>query len=276
MPYAYSLKGKRQRLTEFRTGGINAAGGVPVDPRVIKHRSVVAAQMGCLGTSAGSHGAFSIGAWNTPVELITAASWNVIGAVGRHPSGHVEILADGYSTHKVMKSHYRFDITWHAAADRVQDYGVFAYKFSADSSVSEPAFPATLATGEVWLDMQSTAGWVWDKFGTSGLLNGTPRYPLAITVNVDIPNVSEIVWNMQTAALTSADKVQLKGNISDSSAVPPLEAFLHFVAFLVEKDGVPSTLTVNDIVVNVRCTQTVMCYKEVKSSDMIDEGDDDE
>ncbi len=263
--------GKRQRMTDFRVGDINAAGGPVRDERALIHRSVVATQFGSSATTAGDHGSFAINSWNHPLTLTgnTTFSLNSISP-NRHPSGHVQILADGYKAFQVLKTHYRFDIL-HGGAEHVGGEIIFAYKFSGAATTSgEPIFTAGLATTEVWLDMQASSGWVWTRIGTT--VGGNHRPSFAV-VNVNIPNVTEMVRKIQLDSGNTLDDEDLKGAILDSVSSPGALAFLHFVAFIIKKDAAPAALAVNEIWINVRCTQTVRVTKQFPTADLIDEGD---
>lgn len=188
---------KRSRQLAFRTGQINAAGGRPIDPRTIKHRSVVAAAWVTSATTAGDHMTFRVNNFNTPLEMANSLSFTTWSGVSddRHPSGHAELTADGYDTYRVLSTHYRFSVNFMGTTSEPTEDYVFAYKFDASSQVAVPAMPATIATGEMWLDLQASPGWVWRRF-SKGFGNNHP-YKAGGVINIDVPNVYKLVSTLR-------------------------------------------------------------------------------
>lgn len=216
--------------------------------------------------------AIAVNNFNTPVAFANNTTFGLSGtATGRHPSGHVQLLVDGYDTYEVLRSEYQFDVEWQGA-DRAGAYGVFAYKFGSLSvTTSEPIFTAGAVTNETWLDMQQSAGWVWKKFGT--VRNGDRK--TFFSHKIVIPNVRKLVRAIaepgDNLLITPGD---FRGALVDSAAGPLSTAFLHVVAFIATKANAPTQLLINDIVIDLRCKQTVRVWKNIATAEMIDEGDD--
>ncbi len=262
---------KRSRRLAFRTGNINAAGGKPIDPQVITHRSVVAAQFMTSGTTSGDHGVFQINAWNTPLLMVSNTAWTVpVGiSASRHPSGHVELLADGYNAFLVEKTHYRIDVAW-LGGSLADSNWIFAYKFDNEAQSALPIFTAGATTTETWLDIQASPGWIWKRFGCTP----TAQRKSYGTINIDIPNVVQQIYAHERALNTQFTIDDLKGLVLDATTAPTVVGLLHVCAFAIKKDGVVDALAAFDIMMNVRCTQTVKVWKNQESEEIIDAGDD--
>ncbi len=216
--------------------------------------------------------AMSVGNFNTPVAFANNTTFALSGtAAGRHPSGHIQLLQDGYDTYEVLRSEFKFDVQWQGA-DRTGAYAVFAYKFgSLAITTSEPIFTAGAVTNETWLDMQASARWVWKKFGTSA--DGDRK--TFFTHTIVIPNVRRLV----RAIAEPGDNLLIspgdfRAALGDDSVGPLSQAFLHVVAFIITKANAPTQLITNDIVIDLRCKQTVRLWKNIATAEMIDEGDD--
>ncbi len=82
-----------------------------------------------------------------------------------------------------------------------------------------------------------------------------------------------IKLNENTVAQFTMDDLQ--GAIADSAAVPAVVFALHFVVFLLDKDGDPEILVANDILMDVRCTQTIKMWKAQTSDEIVDMALDD-
>lgn len=189
---------KRSRMLAFRTGQINAAGGRPIDPRTIKHKAVVASQWVNSATTAGDHMTFRVNNFNTPLEMATTTTFALQStiSVGRHPSGHAELIQDGYDTYQVLSTHYEFTCNWMGAAtEPFEDY-IFAWKFDSDSQSTNPAFPATINTTEVWLDLQASPGWTWRRF--SKHLAGRSSWPSGGVIKINVPSVYQLIKRFRT------------------------------------------------------------------------------
>ncbi len=265
---------KRSRQIAFRTGQINAAGGRPIDPRTIKHRSVVASAWEPSATTAGDHMTFRVNNFNTPLEMATSTSFtNQSGISGvRHPSGHVELVQDGYDTYQVLSSHYRFYVQFAASTSEPDEDYVFAYKFDSDSQSAVPAFPATNATQEVWLDIQASPGWVWKRF--SKHYGGGQLLKSGGIINVDVPNVYDLIRSFRTGVVTQAEyPADYRGVLADSNAAPVAQCVLHICLFSINQQGAPRAHVTNDFFLTCRCTQTVLCNKLQDSTEIIDIGD---
>ncbi len=260
---------KRSRILTFRTGGVNAAGQKNREGGTFIHQSVVSTRMGSSTLTSGDHGVFGIGSFNTPVFLRSNTTFGLNGvAVGRHPNGHQALIVDGYDVAKVLSSSYKFDIEW-CGTDRLDSFGIFAYKFGHDLSSSEPIFTAGAVTNETYLDMKTTPGWVMRRFDTNSRLKN--RH---ITVNVPIPSVPKLTRQLDLAFDTSMAEGDMSQAILDSTAGPVDEAYLHFVAFHITSDSTPTALAANDIVIDITCKQRTRVWKRIAANDMIDEVDD--
>ncbi len=261
-------------LSKFRSGNINAAGGKPIVEAYKSYKCVTAARFGNNNTAgeAGMHVAFELGNYNTPLTF--AGESGTLVAVGltmdRHPSGHVEVLARGYNRYRVMRSHFLIDVSYHGADQVARDY-IVAYKFSTTSAVTEPAFPDSVATTEVWLDMQATRGWVWKRFGMYRLAGARPsRGIIQIKINDLIP----LTYTMLGAGTGDIEPNDLQGTIADSTAGPLVTLFLHLCIFKLDANSIPAVFTAtNNFSVDIRCTQTVRIEKVQDTDEMIDEGD---
>lgn len=263
---------KRARQMNFRTGSINAAGQKNREGGTIIHKSVISNVFGTSATTSGDHIVFLINNYNTPT---TPAASTTFGAIGlpsqKHPSGHVGLIADGYDAVEVLRRHYRLEGSWRGAS-RVGSVAVLAYKFSdSNTSATEPIFTAGAITNTVWLDMQQSPGWVWKKFGT--IHNGGGRKTFAV-MHVDIPNVRKLVRELsEPVDLLIIDPGNYVSVLTDSTAAPAVTAFLHIVMFILDKDGTPDALTLNDMNLEMRINDVSRVWKVIDSTDMIDEAD---
>lgn len=267
--------GRASKRTRFRVDDVNAAGGKPLAPQVKEYQCVTATQIHTSNAKVGDHAMYDIAAYNTPLDMVDTLSFvepTGISAV-RHPSGHQAIILDGYDTHLVLKSRYVFHVKFHGSnvstpvADRNKRM-VFAYKFSLDPTVDDPAFPATVATTEAWLDMQASVGWKW-KMMPCDWDTGDPK-----AIVVDVPNVVQMMKIMRKNQVTQLTMGDFTGVISDSSVRPVAGVLLHFVLFLTDRLGIPATMGTGWASIGVRCTQTVRVWKAQAADEMIDEGDD--
>ncbi len=269
--------GRASKRTRFRTGDINAAGGKPLSPQVKEYRCVVATQLLTSATTVGDHCLFDIAAYNTPLEMVASTSFTTPVGVSddRHPSGHQAIIADGYDTSLVLQSHYRIQPIFYgsntsAPVEARQHRYHVAYKFSLDNTADEPAFPATVATTEAWLDMQATKGWVWSDYRCDWDSGHDPK-----PININVPNVLQMMKIMRKAQVGQLTMGDFTAAIADSTARPVAGVFLHICVFLTHRSGVPTALTdVGWVGLNIRCTQTVRVWKSISSDEMIDAGDD--
>lgn len=256
----------------FRTGFINAAGGRPLTPQSKTYRCVVATQWGCSGTTAGDHATINPCNYNTPLQKVSSTSWTVPTGISdtRHPSGHDHILADLYNTYLVKDAHLRIDI-WFNGSNKVGNNFVIGYKFDSDSQSASPAFPATVATTEVWLDLQASPGWVWERFGcvidgdrkTHGVMNIRMNNLPALTIATQ--------KNVATTQFTTDD---LLGVIGDTANAPAVSTFLHIVMINLENDGIPAAMSANSVVLSMRMTQTVKVWQKQEATELIDEAHD--
>ena len=158
-------------------------------------------------------------------------------------------------------------------ANRTEDEWVFAYKFDSISQSTVPAFPVTVATTETFLDMQASTGWVWERF-TADTLNTTTPLKSGRIININVPDVPKLVVKLNANTVAQFTMDDLQGTIEDGTGAPTIGGFLHFCCFLLDKDGDPEILVASDIVLDVRCTQTVKTWKAQGSDEMIDGGDD--
>lgn len=265
---------KRSRQTAFRLGMINAAGGRPLVPQKVYHRSVVAQQFGTsAGTTAGDHISFSIGSWNTPLNPANNTTWVVpVGISGvRHPSGHVDLLADKYDSYRVTKGHYHITIDWRGA-NRAQSQWYFMYKFDNDETTATPALPNTVATTEVMLDIMASSGWQWRRFSCLSAQEG--YLPSGGIIDINVPNVVELTMKHNESTLSDLTVHDLNGLLADSTNVPNTEAFLHIIVLVDEKDGIAAAMNLNDIVMIIRLTQSVTVWQDQTSVELVDPGDD--
>lgn len=264
---------KRSRQLAFRTGQINAAGGRPIDPRTIKHRTVVASQFIASGTTAGDHMSFRINNFNTPLEMATTTTFANPTNISddRHPSGHVELVQDAYDTYQVLQTHYRWHVMWCGSNTPTEDY-IFAYKFDADAQSTNPAFPADVNTTEVWLDMQASPGWVWKRFTKA--TNGARELKMGGYINITVDNVYDLIRRLNTGRVQQFEyPADYRGVLADSNAAPVAQAALHICIFSLGVNGIPSAHTADDFLISCRCTQTVLCNKLQDTTEIIDIGD---
>lgn len=259
----------------FRTGDKNAAGGRPFNPQTKTYKCVTADTWfsdNDGGNVCGSHIIFHIGNYNAPLGLVAEKAWTkAVGlAAYRHPSGHLEVVADKYTAYLVRSVLYDVRIQYTGATAYDLDW-VFAYKFSDEADETEPAFPITVAATEVWLDMQASPGWVWfrqscnhDKLKDGCVLE------TKISVD-DVPKLTIAMNNADSSVAFTID--DLKGPVGDTAIAPTIDTRLHMVAFKLDRDGIPGVTIDKDFWLNIRCTQTVSLYKNINTTDMIDEGD---
>ncbi len=262
---------KRSRQLAFRSGNINAAGGKPIDPSHFTHRSVVAAQFHNSAVTAGDHMVFNIANFNTPLKFQSSTSYTVPVGISsdRHPSGHVELIQDGYNTYQVMKSHYRMDVSWRGSTNQTIDF-IVGYKFDNDFQTASPVWTASVVTTENWLDLQASPGWVWNRYGCDA--QGT-RKSWGV-INIAIPSVPALVKKFKDMTTTQHTPNDYKGVIADSDAAPVSTCALHIVAFIIQKIGIPAALNAGEIMTSIRCTQSVRVWKNQVGAEFIDEGDD--
>ncbi len=261
-------------MRSFRTGAINAAGGKPLDPEKKTYRCVVATTLISSITTAGDHGVFSVGNYNTPVRLTSTTTFATPAGIStaRHPTGHVHLIGDGYNTFLVKKSHYRIYCWWNGV-DRPNENWIFGYKFDHNGQSADPAFVNDVTTVETWLDLQATRGWVWKRFSCS---QDNRSLPCSGIVNINIPDYVKLAIRMHandTAQFTIDD---LQGVIADSSATPALFVSLHIVAFKIAGGAgiAVATPVIGDIHLDIRNTLTVSVWKAQDADEIMDEGDD--
>ncbi len=263
-----------KRTFFFRTGEINAAGGKPIVEATKTYRCVTAARFGNNTTAgeAGIHVSFGLGHYNTPLSFVNEVGTLVATGLSmdRHPSGHVQILQDQFNRALVIKSHFRIETVWHGADTDALDY-VVAYKFSSSGAVTEPAFVDSVATTEVWLDMQATRGWVWKRYTANHNVNGWPSRGV---ININIPDVIPLTYKLLSASTVDIERNDMQSTIADTTGSPTVEAFLHLCIFKLQSNSIPGVwAATNQVVVDIRCTQTVRLSKVQGSAQMIDEGD---
>ncbi len=264
---------RSRRQLAFRTGQINAAGGKPIDPRTIKHRSVVASQFIASGTTAGDHMTFIINNFNTPLKMATTTTFANPASLSnvRHPSGHVELVQDQYDTYQVLKVHYRWDVAYTGPNNLPEDW-VFAYKFDGDSQTTNPAFPASGNTTEVWLDMQASPGWIWKRF--SKATNGGRELKNGGVININVENTYDLIKSFKSGVVTQFEyPADYRGVLEDSDVAPAAQAALHICLFSIATNGVPVAHETSDFHVACRCTMTTLCNKFMDTSEIIDIGD---
>ncbi len=263
---------KRSRTLAFRTGQINAAGGRPIDPRTIKHRSVVSSQWIASTVTAGDHMTFRVNNFNVPLEMASTTTFANAGSLSndRHPSGHVELVEDNYDTYQVLSSHYRWELDYMGGLDETEDI-IFAWKFDGSSQSTNPAVPATAASTEVWHDIQASPGWTWRRFTKN---YNTPR-PSGGVININIPSCYDLIKSFKTGSTTQFEyPADYRGVLADSTAAPVAQCILHVCVFTIATDGIPAAHVVGEIMLSCRCTMTVLVNKFQDTSEIVDIGDD--
>ncbi len=187
----------------------------------------------------------------------------------RHPTEHAGLIADGYDRALVRKTHYRINVNYFGSPVADQNF-IIAYKFDIDSQSALPALVASVVTQEIWQDLQASRAWVWRRFAMGQ--DNTMRSNGVI--NISVPNVPKHVIMANRRSAIQFTMNDLQSTIADDATGPTIQAFLHIMLLKVEKDGIPSAFVANDVVLSVRCTQTVTVYQRQNVEELIDEGDD--
>ncbi len=146
------------RLLRFRTGRINAAGGKPHTPLTTTIQAVAACQLECTSITCGDNAIFNINRWTTGAdpESTTFTKGGSANHNFRFPTGHVEMVADGYDRVEVLSAYYTFNIRYIGTSNAAKDF-VFAYSFAKDVNTL-----ITHTAGDPgvdnWLDMANSRG----------------------------------------------------------------------------------------------------------------------
>lgn len=255
----------------FRTGAINPAGGKPLTPLSKTYKCVTATQWLNSGGTAGDHGVIIPCNYNVPLRLTSTQTFAVpIGiSSNRHPSGHSHIVADGYNTYLVKDAHLRIDASFHGSNS--PDNWIMAYKFNTDGSAGLPNFTASVVTTEIWLDLQASSGWVWQRYGcdrtgdrkTHGVTNIKMNNLPALTIASQA--------NTSTAQFTHDD---LMGVIESGTASPAVVTFLHIMIFRIKQSGIVTAFGTSDVMLSLRMTQNVKVWQKQNQEELIDNGAD--
>ncbi len=264
----------RKRMRSFRVGAINAAGGKPRDPESEVYKCVVASHVVSSAVTAGDHCTLDVMNYNTPLNMVNTTTWGVSTgiAAGRHPSGHVDVLAHGYNTYLVLKSYYQIFLRWNGLPHDGVNW-VFMYKFNTDATSNTPALTASLVTAEIWLDLQASEGWVWKRFSCNPADNWLPSSGM---ININVPDCVKLGIRLHASQVGSFTIDDLQGTVADSTAGPNNNIFLHLMWIRIPLDGVDHSapaIVAGDVKMEIRCTQTVKLMKDQGLVELIDEGD---
>ncbi len=250
---------RRNRQMRFRTGQINAAGGRPVTPHSRTVATVTAGNLLCTGTTCGDNAAFNIVDWSAPADP-EVSTFSIGGTANNHPSGHVEIVADGYDRVQVLNALYRFNVRFKGDDNEAQDY-IFAYRFSNNSAAILTHTAGTVGIDN-WKDMRQSRGWAYKRL--SATHSGGSQHPSTMQINVRIPNVKRLTQKLTSH--TSADYTanDYRHAISDAAASADQFAFLHITVFTI--DGV--ALAAGDIQIDVDVFQRVKVWKTISETEI--------
>ncbi len=249
-----SRRSKRDsRQIAFRVGRINAAGGRPVVTQSRTLKSVTCGQLVCTGATCGDESTFAIGDWSAPADPETGGTFTLAGTANNHPSGHVELVADGFDTVMVLSSMYRFNVRFVGDDNEGQDF-VFAYRFSVNSTNI-----LTHTAGAIGIDnfkdMRQSRGWVWKRM--SATHSGGSVHPSAQQFQVRIPNVKKLIKKFNDDDITDITYKDYRHVLTDAAATCAVNAFLHICVMTI--DGV--ALTAGDIHIDVDVFQKVRVWK---------------
>ncbi len=251
---------RRNKQMAFRTGQINAAGGRPVTPHSRTVRTVAAGHLLCTGTTAGDECSFNIVDWSAPADP-DVTTFSIGGTAANRPSGHAEILADGYDRVKVLSSLYRFNVRFKGSEAAAKDF-VFAYKFSDDGTAILTHTAGTVAIDN-FKDLRQSRGWVWKRM--SATHSGGSVHPSAHQYQVRIRNVGRLAWKMNpTTGGTDFTKHDLTHGLSTGANSADIDCFLHVLVMTV--DGV--ALVAGDIQIDVDVFQKIRVWKAVADFDI--------
>ncbi len=243
---------RRNRLMNFRLGNINAAGGRPVTPHSRTVRTVTCSSLITTITTCGNESAFNIMDWSAPADP-DAGTFTLQGTLNNHPSGHVEIVADGFDRVKVLNAMYRFNVRFAGGDDQTQDY-VFAYKFSTASAATFTHTAGTVGIDN-WKDMRQTRGWVYKRL--SGTHSGGSIHPSAARVIVRIANVPRFAHKMNKQSGTDQVPKDFEHVIQDAAVSADINCFLHVVVMSIE--GI--AFAAGDVQIDIDVFQKIRVWK---------------
>ncbi len=246
---------RRSRVTAFRVGQINAAGGRPVTPHSRTVRTVTAGSLLCTGTTAGDECAFNIIDWSAPADP-DVTTFSIAGTSDNRPSGHAEILADGYDRVKVLSSMYRFNVRFKGTEAAGKDF-IFAYRFQQGSAAI-----LTHTAGDITIDnfkdLRQSRGWVWKRM--SATHSGGSVHPSATQFEVRIANPGKLAWKMNpTTGGSDFTRHDLTHAISANANSADIDYFLHILVLTI--DGI--ALVAGDIQIDVDVFQKIRIWKTV-------------
>lgn len=259
----------------FRTGTINAAGGLSRNPLSTTYECVTQQMVLQQAGTDQSGGQFTlmVNSYNTPCKLEQKLNWDEPSGMNglRHPTGHTAAIADDYTVAMVLASHITLIPRWSAGAGALTTRFGVAYKFNTTESAATPAWPITVAQTQIIHDMKMTPGWVWSEYSSLGL-EGDPNWG---KIEIDIPDVPALVIAMNERTSTSTFTTDdLATVVADSDATPFVEVFLHVIVYKLFNTGVPNALGLGDISMDIRIKQTVKLWRLVDPAGLIDPGDD--
>ncbi len=147
------------------------------------------------------------------------------------------------------------------------------WKFSNSNDVSTPTLVATVATTDSLMAIMMTEGWAWRRFSCI-TNNGGGYMPQGGVINVNVPDVVKLVQMHNEDTTDDFTEHDTSSVLSDSTVLPNAQVFLHVLALVTDKDGIPAALSANDIELMVRLKQNVMVWLQRDANLLIDEGDD--
>ncbi len=245
---------RRRRQMRFRAGQINAAGGKPATPHSRTLRTVTAGHLLLPGVTCGADASFNINDWSAPADPDTT-TMTIGGTAANVPSGHAEILSDGFDLVKVLSAMYRFNIRFKGDDNQAQDW-IFGYRFTSGPSA---IFTHTAGTVGIdnFKDLRQSRGWVWHRM--SATHSGGSAHPSTKQINIRIPDVYKLAKKFIAPSIfgeVSKDFTHVITTGVDSTAV---DVFLLITVMTI--DGV--ALSAGDIQMDVDVFQKVKVWKNI-------------
>lgn len=245
--------GRGNRRLQFRLGNINAAGGRPVTPHSRTLNSVTCSSLVCTAVTCGDNMVFNIMDWSAPASP-DGGTFTEVGTGNNHPSGHVDVVADGFDRVKVLNALYRLNFRFKGDDNEAQDW-IVAYRFS-NTSANILTHTAGTVGIDNWKDVRQSRGWVYKRF--SATHSGGSIHPSSGVVSIRVANVGRLAYKMEaTTSGTDFTRNDYTHNVADAAQSADINCFLHIEVFTI--DGV--ALSAGDIHVDVDVFMKVKLWK---------------
>lgn len=266
-------KRKREiRQLNYRAGKWNAAGGVKISPNSRTIKTITCTQFGVVATTAGDTMAFNIVDWSAPATPESGGTFLNRGDAANlnpKPHNHVEVLADGYDTARVISALYRFHVRYIATDSGAKDF-IFAYRFSTtkDSGYSS-VFTAGNVTIDFWKELRQSYGWVYHRMSSTHA--GGSEYPSTKTIDVRIPSIIALTRKLHNVT-TEIGTNEMSHAITIAVDSAEVDLFLHVMIMGIDGTG----FVANDVIMDLDVYQHVKVRKLLAQAELIKEQSDED